>query len=381
LRGHSARINDLIELSNGLLASASSDHQLNLWDPKRNFSCIYNVTNEDYQSVIYIRDFIKNNDLFLISVNSFGNIFVHILNKDNFPSFYKKLTNTTYAEKEKISDFTVLKSGFLVTSHKTIIRIYNLNEDFVLYKEINLEKFQEQKAKRKFGCDENNKNLCNDNYKENKKEKIEKNINENSYKNETNEKSMIIKHHSIQKLKQFKNGNIIVVTNLFLFVFNSITEMKLILKERFTGAYMGGGVFSHIQELESGYAAISSNDNTIKIFDPLKNYKLVFSLPTGSDNFITYLYELKNGLMIASTNCDLFIFNPNENFQIVLQIKDLTASRITGITELNSGYLAISSFDENIYILDRFHNFSLLRTVFIEKAQSIQNYLEIKNKK
>jgi len=294
LTGRSARINDLIELSNGLLASSSSsDTQLNIWDPKRNFSCIYNLTNEDYESIIYIRDFKKNNDLFLISANSFGNIFVHKLNKDNFPSFYKKLTNITYAEKEKISDFTVLKSGFLVTSHQNIIRIYNLNEDFILYKEINLEKFREQKTKRKFGCDENNKNLCNDNYIEYKKEEIEKNIIENSYENETIEKSMIIKL-SILKLKQFKNGNIILVTNLFLFVFNSITEMKLLLKDRFTGAYMGGGVFSHIQELESGYAAISSNDNTIKIFDPLKNYKLVFSLPTGSDNFITYLYELKN---------------------------------------------------------------------------------------
>lgn len=347
LNGHNSDITSLLELSNGIIVTASNDKTLITWDPEKNFSLIEKIEifNKPYMLVeVYNK---QKNLLNLIVVLKSGDIKIltYDVNTKHF-NHYKFLEIKLDDENKSIADMKILKNNILAIVSSNSLFLFECNNDFAL---IAKKQFTEKYA---FKSNNNIVTLMQSNVYDNK---IPKNV-------------------DIIKINQLRDGKLIILTQFHILLIGCINDFKILKK---INSLAGTIYTTHTLELENGLIVVTAMDTSIKILDPIKDYNIVLSIDLGISS-VKNMKQLKSGLLAIANNSSVFLFDPYKDFKQVW-VKDFPRNQITSLIELFSGHLATATHLGDIYVLDRFYNFQLLKNI-IQQKNAVTSIIEINKK-
>lgn len=102
-------------------------------------------------------------------------------------------------------------------------------------------------------------------------------------------------------------------------------------------------------ELKNGMILSSSDDNTLRIWDPKNNFNC-YKVILGHTQCIYYVSELSNNLIVSvSMDMSIRIWDPSKGYECVRVLRVHT-SAVTCLCEINKGNFSTGSWDKTISI-------------------------------
>jgi WD40 repeat protein len=320
LEGHTNYISSMIELDNGILASAG-DNFIRLWDSKDDFRCIRTL--EGHSKHIYC--LLKLEDGRIASASKDST--VKLWNPQND---YKCLTLTGHLD--AVFSIVLLKNSMLVSrSEDKTFKVWDIQANKCICTSPKYPK----PLNNLIGLNDGTILTTNDN-----------NLKIWDYKSTFGTFSLQGHTNIIACVIQLRDEKI--VSSSYDFTIRIWDTKKKYICIKIINC-KPNSIVTCLLELENGYLVTGSGDNAINIFNHEKDFKCIFNLEEHSD-FITQLVELKDGnLASGSGDKTVRIWDTKDNFKCIKELKG-HLDGISCILEMKDGVLLTGSADKTIRV-------------------------------